>query len=63
MQRELLEVLACPVCQGDLEISVTEESGTEVISGSLYCRACGTHYPITEAIPDLLPPEERSNPQ
>lgn len=56
MKKELMDILACPVCKGDLELSVTEEKDGDVVSGSLYCQRCDHHYPITESIPNLLPP-------
>ncbi len=59
MKKELMEILACPVCKGDLELSVEEEKGKEIISGSLYCPRCAQHYPIVETIPNLLPPDQR----
>lgn len=57
MKKELMDILACPVCKGELELTVTEGNEPEIISGSLYCRACKVTYPITEGIPNLLPPE------
>ena len=59
MKKELLDILACPVCKGELELSVEEENEQEVVSGSLFCRRCHEHYPVAEAIPDLLPPQQR----
>jgi uncharacterized protein len=55
MQRHLMNILACPVCKGNLELSVTEESDTEITRGSLYCFVCDIHYPIDDGIPNLLP--------
>ncbi len=43
---DLLEILACPKCKGDLEIS--EENG------SLICRSCQLAYPVKEGIPIML---------
>ena len=59
MKRELMEILACPVCKGDLDLTVTEENKKEIISGSLYCRKDKLTFPIVETIPNLLPPEEK----
>ena len=56
MKRELMDILACPVCKGDLQLSVTEENEKEVVRGFLYCPGCKVHYPIVDTIPDLLPP-------
>ena len=55
MKRELLDILACPICKGKLELEATEEEEPEIISGSLFCPGCDRHYPITNAIPHLLP--------
>jgi uncharacterized protein YbaR (Trm112 family) len=59
MKRELMEILACPVCKGDLELEVTEEDETEIITGSLECKKCSVRYPITDTIPNMLPPDLR----
>jgi uncharacterized protein YbaR (Trm112 family) len=59
MKRELMDILVCPVCKGKLELKVEKENETEIVTGSLYCRGCDVHYPISEAIPNLLPPDQR----
>ncbi|OGO43186.1 MAG: hypothetical protein A2Z05_03350 [Chloroflexi bacterium RBG_16_60_22] len=58
MKRSLVEILACPVCHGGLELKVEVEEGGEVITGSLHCPKCPADYPIEESIPNLLPPEK-----
>jgi len=68
MKKELMEILACPMCKGDLELSVEEEKEKEkekgeIVTGSLYCRKCDLRYPIEEGIPNLLPPELRQGPE
>jgi uncharacterized protein YbaR (Trm112 family) len=57
MKRELMDILACPVCKGELELNVEAEEGGEVITGSLRCSKCDVIYPIVDSIPNLLPPE------
>jgi len=52
-----MQILACPICKGDLELKVDKEEDEEVITGSLYCAACDFSYPIEDTIPNLLPPE------
>jgi uncharacterized protein YbaR (Trm112 family) len=59
MRRDLMEILACPVCKGSLELTVQQEEGEEIVTGSLRCPRCQEVYPIQEAIPNLLPPELR----
>ena len=60
MRRELMAILACPVCKGELELAVEEENEQEIITGSLYCRKCNERYPIGDTIPNLLPPNMRN---
>jgi uncharacterized protein YbaR (Trm112 family) len=57
MKRELMDIVVCPLCKGKLELAVEEENETEVVTGSLYCPKCGVRYPVSQAIPNLLPPE------
>jgi len=57
MKRDLMEILACPVCKGELELTVEEEDEKEIVKGSLYCKKCSVTYTIEETIPNLLPPE------
>ncbi len=59
MRHDLMEILACPVCKGELTLTVEQEDGEEIIEGSLHCAACDETYPISEGIPNLLPPDLR----
>jgi len=60
LKKDLMEILACPVCKGELELKVEAEEGDEVITGSLVCHQCDETYPIDDAIPNLLPPQMRT---
>jgi len=44
---EFLQLLACPICEGDL---IQAEDGS-----SLHCKSCRRAYPIVDGIPVLLP--------
>ena len=46
IDKDLLEILACPKCKGDLRLT---ESGDGLI-----CEACGLKYPIRDDIPVML---------
>jgi uncharacterized protein YbaR (Trm112 family) len=46
LNKELLQILACPKCKGDLELIGQEEG--------LKCAACGVVYPVREEIPVML---------
>ena len=58
MRRDLMDILACPVCKSPLTLEAEAEAdeADEVISGSLHCPTCPQTYPIVDAIPNLLPP-------
>jgi uncharacterized protein YbaR (Trm112 family) len=56
---ELMEILCCPMCKGDLVLTVDEEDDKEIINGSLFCGKCNEYYPIEEGIPNMLPPDLR----
>ena len=58
MKKELVNILACPVCKGELELTVDKENEAEVVAGALYCARCDVRYPIEDTIPNLLPPEQ-----
>ncbi|MCR3882761.1 methytransferase partner Trm112 [Methanotrichaceae archaeon M04Ac] len=59
MKRDLMEILACPMCKGDLDLEVFEEKDGEILKGKLCCKGCGESYPIEDGIPNMLPPELR----
>jgi uncharacterized protein len=60
MKKDLMFILVCPVCKGKLELKTEQINDNEIISGSLYCHRCKVNYPITDTIPNLLPPERRN---
>ena len=45
MNKELMEILACPVCKGELELKVETEEGDDVIEGALLCAKCNDPQP------------------
>lgn len=47
ISKELLEILACPMCKRKVELRGEE----------LVCVSCGRRYPIVNGIPYLLPQE------
>jgi hypothetical protein len=46
ISKELLEILACPKCKGDLEMTPAQDG--------LVCNACKLLYAIKDDIPDML---------
>ena len=59
MRKDLMDILACPMCKSELELTTEEVEGEEVIRGSLFCAKCDERYPIEDGIPNLLPPDLR----
>ncbi len=59
MRPDLLDILRCPVCRGELALTVGKKDGEEILTGTLACAHCAVNYPIDDGIPDLLPPDER----
>lgn len=50
---ELLAIIVCPDCHGELAAVETAEGG------ELVCQACGLAYPVRDGIPVLLVDEAR----
>lgn len=46
IDKELLEILACPKCKGDIVVDDKEEG--------LICKSCKLLYPIRDDIPVML---------
>ncbi|MQF64924.1 Trm112 family protein [SAR202 cluster bacterium AC-409-J13_OGT_754m] len=56
MRRQLVNMLVCPICNGDLKLKSKKSCGDLIIEGSLKCQSCALQYAIRESIPNLLPP-------
>jgi len=61
VKKELMDILACPVCKGPLRLTIDEENEEEIVAGSLRCEKCNRLYPIVDAIPNLLPPDTQES--
>lgn len=46
IDKELLDILACPKCKGDIVLTESEDG--------LICHACKLRYPIKDDIPVML---------
>lgn len=56
MKRQMMDIICCPVCKGDLALKVGKEDSVEILEGFLTCKKCKFDYPIHDGIPNLLPP-------
>jgi uncharacterized protein YbaR (Trm112 family) len=54
MKKDLLDIICCPACKGDLDITISKMDGDEILEGILECRKCHNKYPVEEGIPNLL---------
>ncbi len=52
IKKELLEILACPKCKGELVLTDKEDG--------LTCHACKLRYPVRDDIPVMLIDEAES---
>ncbi|MCI4625311.1 MAG: Trm112 family protein [Candidatus Magnetoovum sp. WYHC-5] len=50
MDKELLDILACPKCKGDVEYMKMDVKYGE----GLLCRSCGLFYVVKDNIPVML---------
>ena len=55
MKKDLINILCCPTCKGELELTIEKEENGEIIIGHFICKKCNCTYPIEDGIPDLLP--------
>jgi SAM-dependent methyltransferase len=60
MNRDLLEILACP-CGGALTLTAIAEDARGVENGALHCGACGKTHPITKHVPRFVPADSYAN--
>ena len=65
MRKDLLDIIACPICKGSLALDTDElapagaADAGEILTGTLTCEPCQERYPIAGGIPNLLPPDLR----
>jgi len=50
IDKELLDILACPACKSDIELK----------DNKIVCKSCGKKYPIKDGIPVMLIEEAES---
>lgn len=55
MKKDMLDILCCPTCKGELKINIKKEEKDEIIQGFFTCKQCKTKYTIEDGIPNLLP--------
>jgi uncharacterized protein YbaR (Trm112 family) len=56
LSEELLAIIVCPDCHGDL---LLVQTGPDSGAAELVCQSCGLAYPVRDDIPVLLVDEAR----
>jgi ubiquinone/menaquinone biosynthesis C-methylase UbiE/uncharacterized protein YbaR (Trm112 family) len=55
MRRSLAEKIACPECQGAVDVvESSEENAIRIFQGALRCRSCGLRYAIDKGVPRMV---------
>ena len=55
MKKEIIDLLCCPTCKGDLDLKIDKDDNDDIIEGFFTCKKCKNKYTIHEGIPNLLP--------
>jgi uncharacterized protein YbaR (Trm112 family) len=55
MKKDMIDILCCPKCKGNLDLKIEKEEKNEIIQGIFSCKKCKNNYKIDEGIPNLLP--------
>lgn len=58
MKPSLIDTLACPICEGKLELKVAGEKGRGDSDWHIRMHEVWRHLPHYHSIPVLLPPEK-----
>ncbi len=40
MRHDLIDILVCPLCKNQLQLTVQKEADAEVLDGNLHCTPC-----------------------
>ena len=55
LKKDIIDILCCPTCKGDLDLKIIKELKNDVIEGIFTCKKCKLKYDIEDGIPNLLP--------
>jgi SAM-dependent methyltransferase len=53
MRDELVQYLACPKCESDLDLEADDREGDEIMSGKLACTGCKAVFAILRGVPRM----------
>jgi uncharacterized protein YbaR (Trm112 family) len=55
LKKDIIDILCCPTCKGELKLTIEKEEKDVIIKGIFNCNKCKCSYIIKEGIPTLLP--------
>ncbi len=55
MKQAIVELLVCPACHSQLEMTVQNRNVGEIVEASFRCLNCGAIFPVVGGIPRFLP--------
>ena len=56
MRKDLMDIIVCPACKGQLKLTIEAEINNDVETGNMHCAICLFNYPISDGIPNLISP-------
>jgi SAM-dependent methyltransferase/uncharacterized protein YbaR (Trm112 family) len=63
VRAELIDLIVCPACKGELQLEAREEKHSEIWEGSLSCTRCNSTYLVNEGLPHLYVNDETWQPK
>jgi len=60
MKPDLIPLLVCPTCRGELRGKIKKQTKHEIVEGSLKCQKCNEKFPITYGIPRFVVDETKN---
>lgn len=57
MNKQVVEMLECPICHQQLDWQITSESNDQIEQAEAQCSGCGTVYPVIGGIGIFLTPD------
>src|SRR6266508_3684754 len=61
MQKYLIDMLSCPVCHGELEWTIVDQTNDRIVDAEARCKSCTRSYPIQKGIGVFLIDELQRN--
>lgn len=57
MEQNMMEILCCPLCKGELRLEIKTKSNEKITEGSMICSNCKKEYFIHDGIPRMFIPD------